>query len=148
MGGHSAGGGSATTALVADQRIKAGFDIDGRGYVPLTDDLDRPFLYLVKYPPGAPFPSCSEQFVKDDWPHLTGWKRWLTLEGAQHASFTDVGLLADQLGVDIGATVGATRVQAITRAYVGAFLDQNLRGRQRPLLAAPSPEYPEITFCA
>lgn len=148
MGGHSAGGGSATTALVTDDRIRAGFDIDGQGYIPLTGDLDRPFLYLVKYPPGAPFPSCSEPFIQADWQHLTGWKRWLTLEGAQHASFTDVGLLADQLGVDIGATVDGVRVQAITRAYVGAFLDRTLRGRHRPLLAAPSPRYPEITFCA
>ena len=148
MGGHSAGGGSATTALVADSRIKAGFDIDGRAYIPLSADLDRPFLYLVKYPPGAPFPSCSEPFIQDDWPYLTGWKRWLTLNGAQHPSFTDIGLLGDQLGIDFGATVDATRVQAITRAYVGAFLDQNLRGKDRPLLAAPSPEYPEITFCA
>ncbi|MFI7677042.1 alpha/beta hydrolase family protein [Actinophytocola sp. NPDC049390] len=148
MGGHSAGGGSATTALVADERITAGFDIDGRAYIPLTENLDRPFLYLIKYPPGAPFPSCSEPFVKDDWRHLTAWKRWLTLHGAQHASFTDVGLLADQLGVDLGATVDGKRVQAITRAYVGAFLDRNLRGEERPLLTAPSPEYPEISFCA
>jgi predicted dienelactone hydrolase len=148
MGGHSAGGGSATTAMVADERIKAGFDIDGRGYIPLSANLDRPFLYLVKHPPGAPFPQCSEPFVQDDWRYLTGWKRWLSLAGAEHASFTDVGLLADQLGVDLGATVDASRVQAITRAYLGAFLDQNLKGEQRPLLAAPSPEYPEITFCA
>jgi predicted dienelactone hydrolase len=148
MGGHSAGGGSATTALVADERIKAGFDIDGRGYIPLTENLNRPFLYLVKYPPEAPFPACSEQFVKDDWRYLTGWKRWLTLEGAQHTSFTDVGLLAEQLGLDLGATVGAERVTAITRAYVGAFLDQSLRGKESPLLASPSADYPEIQFCA
>jgi hypothetical protein len=70
------------------------------------------------------------------------------LTGAEHASFTDVGLLAGQLGIDLGSTVDATRVQAITRAYLGAFLDQNLKGEERPLLAAPSPEYPEITFCA
>jgi predicted dienelactone hydrolase len=147
MGGHSAGGGSATTALVGDPRIKAGFDIDGRGYIPLTENLDRPFLYLIKYPPDAPYPACSEPFVLADWAHLTGYKRWLMLTGAQHASFTDIGLLGDQLGIDFGATVDATRVQAITRAYVGAFLDQNLRGKQRPLLAQPSPEYPEISFC-
>ncbi len=148
MGGHSAGGGSATTALVADERIRAGFDIDGRTHIPLTENLDRPFLYLLKYPPGAPFPSCAEPFVTKDWRYLTGWKRWLTLNGAQHASFTDVGLLADQLGVDLGATVDAERVQAITRAYIGGFLDQTLRGQERTLLAAPSPEYPELAFCA
>jgi predicted dienelactone hydrolase len=148
MGGHSAGGGSATTALVADDRVKAGFDIDGRAYLPLSENLDRSFLYLIKYPADAPFPRCSESFVQHDWQYLTGWKRWLSLTGAEHASFTDVGLLAGQLGIDLGSTVDATRVQAITRAYLGAFLDQNLKGEERPLLAAPSPEYPEITFCA
>ena len=147
MGGHSAGGGSATTVMVADERIKAGFDIDGRAYIPLTENLDRPFLYLLKYPPDASFPACSESFVKNDWQYLTAWKRWLTLNGAQHASFTDVGLLADQFGVDLGATVDGERATAITRAYVAAFLDQNLRGEERPLLASPSPEYPEIEFC-
>ena len=38
-----------------------------------------------------------------DWELLTGWKRWLVVAGAVHASFTDLALLADQTGIDIGA---------------------------------------------
>jgi hypothetical protein len=68
--------------------------------------------------------------------------------GTVHASFTDIGLFADQLGIDIGANTTAERTQAITRAYVNAFFDQHLRGWPQPLLAAPSPWYPELAFCA
>ena len=64
-----------------------------------------------------------------------------------HASFTDIGLFADQLGIDIGASTTAERTHAITRAYVNAFFDQHLRGWSRPLLATPSPWYPELVFC-
>ena len=147
MGGHSVGGGSATTALATDSRIRAGFDIDGGTDVPLTEELPRPFLFLGKYPPGATYPRCSDPSWEPDWQWLTGWKRWLQVEGAQHASFTDIGLFSDQFGLDFGADVSSARVQAITRAYVGAFLDQSLRGIPRPLLEQPSADYPEVVFC-
>jgi platelet-activating factor acetylhydrolase isoform II len=147
MGGHSAGGGSATTALATDSRFRAGFDIDGATHVPLTEELSRPFLFLGKYPPGAPYPRCADPSWEPDWQWLTGWKRWLQVVGAQHASFTDVGLFADQFGLDLGADVGSARVQSITRAYVGAFLDQSLRGVPSPLLEQASADYPEVAFC-
>jgi hypothetical protein len=146
MGGHSAGGGSTTTAMLADPRIKAGFDLDGRTYIPIPESgLSRPFMFL-----GRPFQGqqCANPEWVRDWPQLTGWKRWLMLTGAAHASFTDVGLFGDQLGIDYGADISADRVHAVTRTYVRAFVDQHLRGRPQPLLAAPSPSYPEIGFCS
>jgi hypothetical protein len=36
----------------------------------------------------------------------------------------------------------------MTRAYVRAFFDQDLRGRPQALLDQPSPRYPEVTFCS
>ena len=68
--------------------------------------------------------------------------------GAVHASFTDLALLADQLGLDIGADTPGARSLDITRAYVRAFFDQHLRGRPQALLDQPSPRYPEVTFCS
>ena len=79
---------------------------------------------------------------------LTGWKRWLLVAGAVHASFTDLALLADQLGLDIDADITGDRSLDITRAYVRAFFDQHLRGKPQPLLSQPSPRYPEVTFCS
>jgi hypothetical protein len=83
-----------------------------------------------------------------DWELLTGWKRWLVVAGAVHASFTDLALLADQIGLDTGAGTPGTRSLDITRAYVRAFFDQHLRGTPQALLDQPSPRYPEVTFCS
>jgi hypothetical protein len=58
-----------------------------------------------------------------DWELLTGWKRWLVVAGAVHASFSDFGLLADQAGLDTGAGLSGARSLDITRAYVRAFFD-------------------------
>ena len=80
-----------------------------------------------------------------DWRLLTGWKRWLLVAGAVHASFTDLGLLADQFGIDTGAGLRGARSLDITRAYVRAFFDQHLRGEPQALLDQPSPRYPEVT---
>jgi hypothetical protein len=64
----------------------------------------------------------------------------------EHASFTDVGVVADQLGIDIGADIDARRGSAITRTYIRAFFDLHLRHRPQPLLDAASPDYPEVTI--
>jgi hypothetical protein len=83
-----------------------------------------------------------------DWELMTGWKRWLVVAGAVHASFTDLVLLADQLGIDIDAHLPGARSLDITRAYVRAFFDQHLRGRPQALLDQPSPRYEEVMFCS
>ena len=82
-----------------------------------------------------------------DWALLSGCKRWLVVAGAVHASFTDLALLADQIGIDTGTGLSGARSLDITRAYVRAFFDQHLRGRRQALLDQPSPRYPEVTFC-
>jgi hypothetical protein len=147
MAGHSAGGASTIHAMLADSRIKAGIDIDGSTHVPIPDTgLSRPFMFLGSmdfYTPGEQGPYDDWE---DDWLNLTGWKRWLMVTGTEHASFTDLGVLASQLGIDIGATIDANRALAVTRAYTRAFFDQHLRCQPQPLMSRPSPRYPEITF--
>jgi predicted dienelactone hydrolase len=148
MAGHSVGGASTISAMVADPRIRAGIDIDGSTSDPLVaPGLSRPFLFLGRqntYAPGTPGGAAGTW--ERDWPLLTGWKRWLVVAGMEHASFTDVGLVADQLGIDFGADTPAARGSAITRAYVGAFFGRHLRHTAQPLLVGPSDRYPEVTF--
>ncbi|MEU4521481.1 esterase [Amycolatopsis sp. NPDC024027] len=147
MAGHSVGGASTIDTMVTDPRIKAGIDVDGTTDDPLlAPGLDRPFLFLGRantYTPGTGDEAASWQ---RDWAQLKGWKRWLTAAGLQHPSFTDIGLVGEQLGIDFGATTPAVRGQAITAAYVRAFFDQHLRGKPQPLLDQPSPRYPEVAF--
>jgi dienelactone hydrolase len=149
MAGHSAGGAAAIAAMLADSRVRAGIDMDGAtcARIPPTG-LSRPFLFLGKkfnYTPGGEGPVTTWE---RDWKLLTGWKRWLLVAGAMHASFTDLALLADQTGIDVGAGLPGARSLDITRAYVRAFLDRHLRGTPQALLDQPSPRYPEVTFCS
>ncbi|NBE55062.1 alpha/beta hydrolase [Streptomyces sp. YC537] len=149
MAGHSVGGASALPAMTADPRIRAGIDIDGSTDVPVPDSgLDRPFLFLGRAEQYTPGSGDAAATWERDWRHLNGWKRWLVVAGAEHASFTDIGLLAEQLGIDLGADLPAARTSEITRRYARAFLDQHLRHRPQPLLDRPSARYPEVGFCA
>ena len=163
MAGHSAGGAAAIAAMLADPRIRAGIDMDGSTVAEIPDrGLSRPFLFLGKasnYTPGiggAVPPGTREWKLlrgavstwERDWELMRGWKRWLVVAGAAHASFTDLGLLADRLGIDAGATRSGARCLDITRAYVRAFFDQHLRGEPQVLLDQPSARYREVTFCS
>src|SRR5215469_12669552 len=162
MAGHSAGGAAAIAAMLADSRIRAGIDMDGSTAAPIPDEgLARPFLFLGKQSNYTPGSGGAVTTLRDwkllrgavitwerDWELLTGWKRWLVVTGAVHASFTDLALLADQAGIDIGAGLSGARSLDITRAYVRAFFDQHLRGRPQALLDQPSRQFPEVTFCA
>ena len=149
MAGHSVGGAAAISAMLADSSIRAGIDMDGATHAPIPDSgLSRPFLFLGKQANYTPGGEGAVTTWERDWKLMTGWKRWLVVAGAEHASFTDLALLADQIGIDIGAGTPGARSLDITRAYVRAFFDQHLRGRPQALLDQPSPRYPEVTFCA
>ncbi len=157
MAGHSVGGAAAIAAMLADSRIRAGIDMDGATVALIPDHgLSRPFLFLGKqsnYTPGSGGGIPGKRggpasTWERDWKLLTGWKRWLLVAGAVHASFTDLALLADQAGIDIGAGLSGARSLDITRAYVRAFVDQHLCGEPQSLLDQPSPRYPEATFCS
>jgi poly(3-hydroxybutyrate) depolymerase len=147
MTGHSAGGAITIQAMLADPRIRAGADIDGSIHVLIPDTtLSRPFMFMGSmdsYVPGAPGPYDD---WATDWKQLTGWKRWIMVSGTAHSSFTDIGVLAGELGVDNGASIDGIRALAVTRAYIKAFFDQNLSCDPQPLMAAPSPAYPEVNF--
>ncbi|MEV3981399.1 alpha/beta hydrolase [Nonomuraea sp. NPDC049758] len=145
MAGHSIGGAAAVEAMLKDRRIRAGLDMDGTTYARIPrSGLSRPFLFLgsAGHPPGGRDTSWDR-----DWKLLSGWKRWLTLPGADHQSFSDVPLLAGALGLGAPGSLDAARSTRIVRAYVRAFLDLHLRGRPQPLLDGPSARYPEVRFC-
>lgn len=142
MIGHSAGGYSTIPALLSDPRIKAAVNMDGNFRYPNDTPLNRPMLMLGKpsHIPGGPDPTWDQT-----WHQLTGWKRWLTVDGMEHLSFTDVAPLAKQLDIPV-QNLDGQRCDAITRAYITAFVDRHLRGRNQPLLDRPSAQYPEVRF--
>jgi hypothetical protein len=66
----------------------------------------------------------------------------VNLRGADHLTPSDAVWLAKGQ-VKTGA-MGPEKTVAAMRGYIGAFLDASVRGQiSDPLLAAPSPEYPD-----
>lgn len=147
MAGHSIGGAAAVPTMVADQRVRAGIDLDGSidTSIPPTGLNGRPFLLLgnpVNHDVGG-----DEHSWGVAWPQLDGWKRWLTIAGTTHVSFTDGPLLATEAGIPgADGSISALRALEITRTYVAAFFDQQLKGTPQPLLDGPSQTYPEVDF--
>ncbi|MEV6169496.1 alpha/beta hydrolase [Streptomyces sp. NPDC051954] len=141
MAGHSIGGASAAATMAEDARVRAGANMDGTFFAPVpATGLDgRPFLMF-----GAAERAGDETWHRT-WADLDGWKRWLTVAGADHGSFTDVPLLAELVGIPDTAPLPYERSQALTRTYLAAFFDLHLKGIPQPLLDGPSPDNPEVS---
>lgn len=147
IGGHSIGGAAAAATMAADPRVRAGVDLDGNFVLhPAATRLGgRPFMMLGAQSAHSP-DSPTTDWPKA-WKHLNGWKRWLTVAGAGHFSFTDLPYLAGQLGVsDPAVPLSGERGWRITHDYVSAFFDLHLRGISQPLLDGPKATHPEVTF--
>jgi len=107
--------------------------------------LSRPFMLLgqqAEHSPGQD-PSWDQDFGR-----LTGWRRWITVAGTVHNSFTDYGALADEAGLELDATTTGVRAIEITRRYNPAMFDQHLRHTRQPLLDSASSCYPQVTVVA
>ena len=88
MGGHSAGGFTAPYALAEDGRIRAGFNLDGTfPAAPYGRAVDRPFL-MMGAPGHAPDGKSGAKWGTA-YDAFHGWKRWVTVEGTSHSSFTE-----------------------------------------------------------
>lgn len=143
VGGHSMGGSGAHTVMQTDERFTAGFNLDGKIHDIEDAAVDRPFLLLGNQKNGLP--GSSDNNWIPAWDQLTGWKRWIQVEQTTHSSFTDLATFADDLGIPTQEMDGA-RTLELTRAYVTAFVDQELRDQDAPLLDGPSDEWPEAVF--
>ncbi|MFJ9909225.1 alpha/beta hydrolase family protein [Streptomyces sp. NPDC101152] len=145
MAGHSIGGDAAAVTMAADHRLRAGVNMDGTFYVPVpaTGLNGRPFLLFGAQSDESPGMDSSWD---DAWAGLDGWKRRLTIAGAEHGTFSDLPLLSQAVGrPSPPGAIAPLRGLAITRTYLGDFFDLQLKGKPEPLLDGPSPSEPEVS---
>ncbi|GAA1781481.1 alpha/beta hydrolase [Streptomonospora arabica] len=172
MFGHSAGGFTAAEAMLVDDRIDAGVNLDGSIAYHVGDEewadatrrgADGPFMIFSGGRSGASGDPHTSAYAPD-WRMFraasTGPFVELHMSDAEHMSFIDTQWMTAQLeaGLDPGGpawkdgvassvgTVDARQSVAAQRAYLAAFFDEYLRGRERPLLDGPSAEYPAVAF--
>ncbi|MEV7673863.1 alpha/beta hydrolase [Streptomyces sp. NPDC088752] len=146
MAGHSIGGASAATAMAADRRIDAGINMDGAFWedLPAEGLRGRPFMMLGTHDE-THLPGGADTSWDRTWSALDGWKRWITLAGSDHFSFSDGPVISRHFGLP-ETELPADRAVALTRTYVSAFFDRHLRGLARPVLDGPSAADPEAHF--
>ncbi|WP_017596308.1 alpha/beta hydrolase family protein [Nocardiopsis potens] len=172
MFGHSAGGLTAAEAMLADDRIDAGADLDGSIGYHIGDEewaestlrgADRPFLLFGGgLSGGAGRPHTSEH--SPDWRMFrdasTGEVLELYMAEGEHMGFIDTQWYVPQIEAagwsggptwrdTVEASIGTVdpeRSTAAQRAYLTAFFDEHLRGEERPLLDGPSPDHPDVAF--
>ncbi len=146
MFGHSLGGAATASTMLVDSRILAGADLDGVLFGDVRDaGLSRPFMLMSAEPGFAADPNRA-----DFWTRLRGPHYAIDVKGAQHFAFSDLAVFAPELiranptgGDGIRALVGdidGSAILAAQRAYLLAFFDRYLRGKQTPLLTrTPGP---------
>lgn len=149
--GHSFGGATAAQVCATDRRCRVGVDLDGYPYgTVIGTGLARPFLIIWSEPEDTA-DAGWQQALADTRTLVTastGGLQQLTIQGARHFNFTDLGVLYNPLLRAQGAfgSIDGRRALAITAAYTRAFLDRTLLGADEPLLAGPTAAYPEVRF--
>jgi predicted dienelactone hydrolase len=146
MFGHSLGGAATASTMLVDPRIRAGAVLDGLLFGPVrTSGLSRPFRLMTADPGFAADPNRA-----GFWHSLRGPRYAVDVRHARHFAFSDLVFLVPELmrvspqaGRAARLVVGnpnGPATLAAERAYLLAFFDRSLRGRQAPLLAqAPGP---------
>ncbi|ROT26070.1 hypothetical protein [Micromonospora sp. HM5-17] len=170
MFGHSLGGATTAQAMANDPRVIAGINLDGSFFPEDVNPIGaqpgeiEPALERIAERIGErPFMIMGSIGVSPDefgimtsivWHNLRGWRRFISLVGSSHGSYTDGQVIFPQLaaaGIIPSAdpwmgTIDPDRSIAAQRAYIRAFFDRTLLGRDSHLLDGPSAAYPEANF--
>ena len=157
MLGWSFGGAAAIEMLRTDPRVKAAVNHDGRLFGgAMSKPIGRPFMLFhhggddTASAPEANRPLIREMAVLirglDSTARTRATGDWydVTIAKTNHGHFSDLPLFM-ALFKDTTLLAGR-RGHEIISAYTLAFFDRYLRGSGSPLLASPSPLFPEVTF--
>lgn len=138
--GHSAGGSAVGSALVADQRIKAGINLDGAQWGPMIDtSFNQPFALI-----SSPWPPERMNLNKYAYRNLDRSNFTdLTIRGTGHSNFMDIPLRINLPMVnEAGAIDPYLGYEMITEAAL-SFFNAHLKGEGEGINETAS-KYKEI----
>ncbi len=140
--GMSFGGTVATDVCLTDSRCRAGINLDGLQYglsASPASALKVPFMFMTSEPAGLVNEPVFQRAQSDAW--------YVTVKGSAHFNYSDFSLISplfSKLGM-LGPIEGR-RMEQIMNAYIRAFFDRHLAGRDSLLLKGASSDYPEVTL--
>jgi hypothetical protein len=147
--GFSLGGSAALTAAYKSDAIAAAINQDGSNWNRLNEtsdsDLKKPsFLFGSSVHTQEMDPTWGKYY---EW--QTGWWRHFNVNHTGHLDFSDASLWKEWgttlPDVSLGPIDGQ-KMGHIVRAYVKAFFDKHLLGREAPLLDGEPDKWPEVMF--
>jgi predicted dienelactone hydrolase len=141
--GHSLGGAAAGQAVLSDDRVIAGVDLDGFVFGDMIGaTLSEPFMFVSA---ARQWAGETESALRVFFERSAGPAYALVIDGFEHSTFTDLPLFAGAWPGE-GDTAAGARAMEIQRAYVTAFFDRHLKGLGASLLDGPSSRFPGVAI--
>ncbi|WP_334075120.1 alpha/beta hydrolase family protein [Paenibacillus sp. A14] len=162
MMGHSFGGATAFHAVLTEDRLKAGINMDGTQFDKYDGKtvMKKPFLFLES----ADFKAKADELRKGKIQSELGRRivsnelalmeaaakhhgKALYVERTDHYNFTDLQFYSPLVKLTgLTGELDGARGAEIVNAYVLDFFDTYLKGSQPKLVNGPSSAYPEVKF--
>jgi len=137
--GMSLGGAVTGQVCLEDDRFKAGVNLDGTQFGTLIDSyLHQPFMFM-----NSGESKDHNDFVYDRTKNIT---YSVTIKGSSHMDFTDMFFTSPIIKKINKKAIPDKRMYRIANAYIVAFFNEYLRGKDSPLLDGPSEDFPEVVF--
>lgn len=144
--GWSFGGAAAVEACIADNRFKAGINIDGWPYGELINSdkhISQPYM-MIQSESEDEMESIISDIVIDKVDHTA---YTIMIKNTTHMNFYDFPLffkIYQKLGH--WGPMDPLRLLAIESVYIKGFFDKHLKGDNTGMLEGPSELFPEITI--
>lgn len=166
MLGHSFGGAATIQTLYADQRLKAGINMDGTPFgKTIVNGLKQPFMQMktevvesnkdvepteqqlekIGLTKQAYDKYKTEIPIRNRVLFGNGGGYAVTIRGIKHMSFTDYYLWSPGLRLMDGLKLSPMQARHIINSYVLAFFDKYLNQKASTLLDEPMPPFNEVT---
>ncbi|MBN2603870.1 MAG: hypothetical protein JXA91_07055 [Candidatus Thermoplasmatota archaeon] len=146
MYGHSFGGGATAICCYEDERFKAGLTLDGFfASKDISGGIKKPFLMMM-----AENRIDQDPYFNDIWENFTADAYAVWINGSEHYSFTDVGILLKHLLPAIPpkllgfGDIDPKRMVNITKSIELAFFETYLKGNPINSLVVTLLMFPEI----
>jgi len=144
--GWSFGGATALEACLADQRIKAGINMDGLPYGEKFNSglpIRQPFMFVYSETQDE-MDQISAGLMFDQ---VVDSAYHLNIKGAEHSNFSDLPLffkIMERLGY--WGSIPPNRMLELEEAYIKGFFDRYVEGEHKSFPEGPSTGYPEVSL--
>jgi dienelactone hydrolase len=143
--GHSVGGAASFEACNQDPRCAAAVNLDGTLWTDVRHTgLEEPSL-LLQHPEGETCDEFCERAAADFASvEAAGGMQRFVVDGTQHQSFGDLGLMWGPATAQLLGPISADRMTEIMRDVVRSFLDVHVRDAPVSTFAAATAAYAEL----